>query len=77
MNVADSTQAVSSFIQQGQEAGLISAGDPEVMAGLIRSVVILSIHKDDIGREVYPDVLEKMIGLIADNFSRKEKEQGL
>lgn len=75
--MADSTQAVSSFIQQGQEAGLISAGDPEVMAGLIRSVVILSIHKDDIGREVYPDVLEKMIGLIADNFSRKEKEQGL
>ncbi len=73
-NVEDSTQAVSSFIRQGQEAGLISSGDPEVMAGLIRSVVVLGIHKDDIGRDIYPDVLEKMIHLVADGLTRKEKE---
>ena len=71
-NVADSTQAVSSFIRQGQEAGLISSGDPEVMAGLIRSVVVLGLHKDDIGRDVYPAVLEKMVGLVADGLARTE-----
>ena len=73
-NVADSVQAVSSFIQLGQEAGLISLGNPEVMAGLIRSVVVLGLHKDDIGRDVYPAVLEKMVGLVADGLARKEAE---
>ena len=71
-NVADSTQAVGFFIRQGQDAGLISPGDPEVMAGLIRSVVVLGLHKDDIGRDVYPDVLEKMVGLVADGLARTE-----
>ena len=68
-NVADSTQAVGYFIRMGQEAGLISAGDPEVMAGVIRSIVVLGLHKDDIGREIYPDVLEMMIGLVADGLT--------
>ena len=68
-NVADSTRAVGHFIRMGQEAGLISAGDPEVMAGLIRSIVVLGLHKDDIGREIYPNVLEKMIGLVADGLT--------
>lgn len=72
-NVEDSTQAISYFIRQGQEAGLISAGDPEVMAGLIRSVVVLGTHKEDIGRDIYPDVLEKMIGLVADALTSKGK----
>lgn len=72
-NVEDSTRAVSAFIRQGQEAGLISAGDPEVLAGLIRSVVVLGLHKDDIGPDIYPDVLEKMIGLVADGLARKEE----
>lgn len=73
-NVEDSTNAVSSFILRGQEEGLISSGDPEVLAGVIRSVVVLSIHKDDIGRDIYPDVLEKMIGFVSDGLTRKEKE---
>ena len=42
------------------------------MAGLIRSVVVLGLHKDDIGRDVYPAVLEKMVGLVADGLARTE-----
>ena len=74
-NVEDSTDAVSSFVRQGQKEGLISDGDPEVLAGVIRSVVVLSIHKEDIGREIYPEVLETMIGLVADGLARKDKGQ--
>ncbi|MDQ4106799.1 MAG: TetR/AcrR family transcriptional regulator [Actinomycetota bacterium] len=70
-NVEDSTDAVGHFIRRGQEAGVISEGDPEIMAGIIRSVVVLTIHKDDIGREIYPAVLEKMIQLVATDFSRR------
>ena len=68
-NVEDSTDAVSYFIREGQEAGVVADGDPEVLAGVIRSVVVLSIHKEDIGREIYPEVLEKMIRLVADGLA--------
>lgn len=68
-NVEDSTDAVAEFIRRGQEEGLISGGDPEVLAGVIRSVVVLSIHKDDIGREIFPEVMEKMIRLVADGLT--------
>lgn len=68
-NVEDSTDAVSYFIRAGQEAGVVSDGDPEILAGVIRSVVVLTIHKDDIGREIYPAVLEKMIQLVAIGLS--------
>lgn len=73
-DVEDSTDAVSYFIRDGQEAGVISDGDTEVLAGVIRSVVVLTIHKDDIGREIYPAVLEKMIELVAEGLTRKEKD---
>lgn len=72
-NVEDSTDAVASFVRRGQEEGVISGGDPEVLAGVIRSVVVLSLHKDDIGRGIYPDVMEKMVGLVAGGLTRAEE----
>lgn len=74
-NVEDSTDAVGYFIREGQEAGVVSDGDPEILAGVIRSVVALSLHRDDIGREIYPEVMEKMIGLVSDGLTRKDEEQ--
>lgn len=72
-NVEDSTDAVASFVRRGQEEGVISGGDPEVLAGVIRSVVVLSLHKDDIGRGIYPDVMEKMVELVAGGLMRAEE----
>ena len=68
-NVEDSTDAVGYFIREGQEAGVISDGDPEILGGVIRSVVVLTLHKDDIGRNIFPDVLETMIELVADGLT--------
>jgi hypothetical protein len=45
-----------------------------VIAGLIRSIVVLGLHKDDIGRDIYPDVLEKMIGLVANGLTHEGEE---
>jgi len=74
-NVEDSTDAVASFVRRGQEEGGVRDGDPEVLAGVIRSVVVLSLHKDDIGRGIYPDVMEEMIGLVADGLTAGENGQ--
>jgi AcrR family transcriptional regulator len=64
-NIAESTLATLSFIREGQESGEIIAARPEVIAGLVRAVVALTTHKDDIGRDIYPEVLEMMIDFVA------------
>jgi AcrR family transcriptional regulator len=64
-NLAESTLATLSFIREGQESGRIIAARPEVIAGIVRAVVTLTTHKEDIGREIYPEVLEMMIDFVA------------
>jgi AcrR family transcriptional regulator len=64
-NIAESTLATLSFIREGQESGRIIAARPEVIAGIVRAVVTLTTHKDDIGRDIYPEVLEIMIDFVA------------
>lgn len=64
-NIAESTLATLSFIREGQESGEIVAARPEVIAGLVRAVVALTTHKDDIGKDIYPEVLEMMIDFVA------------
>ena len=72
-NIEASSLPIRSFIEEGQMRGDVSPGDPEVMAGVIRSVAILPLHKDEIG-DTYPEVLEMMINLVADGLTRREKE---
>ena len=64
-NIAESTLTTLSFIREGRESGRIIDAKPEVIAGIIRAVVTLTTHKDDIGRDIYPEVLEMMIGFVA------------
>jgi len=64
-NITESTLATLSFIREGQESGRIIDAKPEVIAGIVRAVVTLTTHKDDIGREIYPEVLEMMIDFVA------------
>jgi AcrR family transcriptional regulator len=64
-NIAESTLATHAFIREGQESGRIVAAKPEVIAGIVRAVVTLTTHEDDIGRDIYPDVLEMMIDFVA------------
>ena len=68
-NIAESTLATLSFIREGQESGQIIAARPEVIAGIVRAVVTLTTHKDDIGRDIYPEVLEMMIDFVAEGLT--------
>lgn len=72
-NIEASTLPILAFIREAQERGEVVPGDPEVLAGVLRSVTMLTLHKEDIG-STYPEVLETMIGLVADGLTRTEKE---
>ncbi len=68
-NLAESTLTTLSFIREGLESGQIIAAKPEVIAGVFRAVVALAQHKDAIGEEIYPEVLQLMIEFIADGLT--------
>ncbi|MBP7688961.1 MAG: TetR/AcrR family transcriptional regulator [Thermoflexales bacterium] len=64
-NTQDSTAYILPAIRAGQARGSIIAGQPVVIAGVIRSVALLTLHKDIIGEDIYPQVVSLMIDLIA------------
>lgn len=72
-NLAESTLTTLSFIREGLESGQIIAAKPEVIAGVFRAVVALAQHKDAIGEEIYPEVLQLMIEFIADGLTTAKK----
>lgn len=37
---------------------------PEIVEAIVRSILILSVHKQEIGKEVYPEVMEYMIEFV-------------
>ena len=71
-NIAESTLTALSFIREGQESGQIIAAKPEVIAGVVRAVVVLAQHKDDIGRDIFPEVQEMMIEFVAKGLTTSD-----
>jgi AcrR family transcriptional regulator len=57
-------------IQQGNE--IINA-KPEVIAGLLRAIIILYFHQDEIGNEIYPDVIDLLADVVADGLVKEIK----
>ncbi len=72
-NIAESTLTALSFIREGQESGQIIATKPEVIAGVVRAVVVLAQHKDDIGRDIFPEVQEMMIEFVAKGLTTSDE----
>jgi AcrR family transcriptional regulator len=62
-------------IARWQQMSLVIDENPHVIAGVIRAVTMLILHKDDIGTQIYPQVLDLMIRLIAEGLARKDYHQ--
>jgi AcrR family transcriptional regulator len=54
------------FIEACRCAGMAIEADPKLVTGLMRAVVFLNLHEDDIGRDVHTDVVAILIDQIAE-----------
>ena len=54
-----------------QENELINAR-PEVIAGLLRAIIILYFHQDEIGKEIYPEVIDLLANVVADGLVKEK-----
>jgi len=62
------------LVGMAQQAGAIIEGNPRVIAATIRSVCMLGLHRQDIGAEMYDEVIELLIALVAKGLT-KEREK--
>lgn len=60
------------LIHKWQNEGIILQKDPDVIAGIFRSLFLLTLHKEQIGAAVYHPTLEFLINQIVDGMVIKE-----
>src|SRR5690625_1472218 len=51
-------------IEKWERAGIILEENPEIIAGVLRSLFLLTLHQKEIGTEVYEETIELFIYLI-------------
>lgn len=64
---ADNAFAVD-FAAAWKERGVVLQHEPRIVAGLIRSLFFVSLHEADFGDDVYLDVVELLIDMVAERL---------
>ncbi len=62
------------FIQKLEAAGFVVEQESEVIAGVLRSLFILTLHQKEIGTKVYPQTIELFIDVIVDGIIKEERK---
>ncbi len=70
----DSFRVLNTIMPKQQKDELIKA-QPEVIAGLLRGITILSFHQDEIGREIYPAVVDLLAKILATGLVKKTEKK--
>lgn len=73
----DSYDYISDYIKGWQKKGVFIPGDPEILAGTLKALFTIGLQdeiKDYIGREIYPEIIEFLIDVLADHFIVKGKK---
>jgi AcrR family transcriptional regulator len=56
---------ILTHVRRWQTQGALADDRPLVVASALRAVTLLTLHEDEIGREVYPDVMAMLIDAVA------------
>ena len=56
------------FAAAWKERGVVLQHEPRIVAGLIRSLFFVSLHEADFGDDVYLDVVELLIDMVAERL---------
>lgn len=62
------------FIEMWQSQRILRGEKPETITAAIRAIMLLSLHKQEIGESVYSDTMALLIDLVSDGLVLKENE---
>ena len=58
------------FVERAQATGQMIDARPEVIVGVLRTVPILLLHRDELGPDLFPEVLDLIIRFVADGLTQ-------
>ncbi|MGM0421359.1 MAG: TetR/AcrR family transcriptional regulator [Bacillota bacterium] len=64
-HIKNDEEKLMPIITRLQQEGKIVAKDPALISSLLRSIFLLSLHKAEIGEDIYQDTMELMIKLLS------------
>ncbi|MGA8112063.1 MAG: TetR/AcrR family transcriptional regulator [Actinocatenispora sp.] len=64
--------ALERFLTQRRAVGDLPAVDPQVLTGVLRAVLVLPAHADELGPAHFPQILDLVIDLVATGLTRTE-----
>jgi AcrR family transcriptional regulator len=69
----DIVYPLTRLLSKWQEDGIIVQQDTNLLANVIKGVFLLTTHRDEIGEEIYPAVMDFYIDMITDQITEKNK----
>ncbi|VFU15292.1 Transcriptional regulator (fragment) [anaerobic digester metagenome] len=55
------------------QLGVLRKQDPEVINGVLHTVMLLRLHKEDLGKDLFPQIMDVIIDYIAEGLTRPEE----
>jgi AcrR family transcriptional regulator len=68
---SDTLRVLNTIMRIQQKNEMINT-QPEVIAGLLRGIVILYFHQKEIGREIFPKVIDLLADIVADGLVKEK-----
>lgn len=65
--------ALTEFVTQNQGAGELIDTDPAVLIGVLRTVMLVPMHADELGADLYPRILDLLIDIVATGLTPREE----
>ncbi|HEK9103967.1 TetR/AcrR family transcriptional regulator [Bacillus pfraonensis] len=53
------------------DRGVLPKNDPQIIVGIIQAVMMIRLHQQEIGYEVFPKVMEQIIEFVSEGFTKE------
>ena len=72
---ANDHQAARNFIAHFQQNSNLRQVEPEVLAAFFRAIFLITLHKKEVGAELYPKVMDLLVEVIASGLIEQQESQ--
>ncbi|NQT96148.1 MAG: TetR/AcrR family transcriptional regulator [Candidatus Marinimicrobia bacterium] len=72
---ANDHQATRTFIDHFQQHSNLRQVEPEVLSAFFRAIFLITLHKKEVGAELYPKVMELLVEVIASGLTEPRESR--
>jgi AcrR family transcriptional regulator len=70
-NISIDIDTAGNLIQALEERGFTINEDKSILAGILRAIFLIMLHKEEIGERIYPKVINKLIDIVFESLIKE------